>query len=441
MRFLPLLILAIVPTGLFADNWPQFRGPTGDGIATAENVPLDFGEESNIAWKTHLPGRGWSSPIFDGEAFWLTTAIEKFPTEEERIELFKKQGVEEKKFKQLQVASSIELTVLKVDPNSGEILLEKPLQSVPTPEAIHSLNSYASPTPVFSGDLVIAHFGSFGTYALNRKTEKVVWDRKIKIDHSVGPGSSPFIADNLIILICDGTDQQFVTALQVSTGETVWRTDRPAMRAPKGDQKKAYCTPILIKDRAGRDQLICMGAQWLISYEPKTGKEIWRFDHGSGFSVVPRPVFSDKHQLVYISTGFGKPKLMAIRVDGSGDITKQDKVAWEDPKRIPAKPSPLLVGDELYLISDGGVGSCFDAATGILHWNERIDGNYSASPLFADGKIYLGNQEGTVTVFAPKKTYREMAKNQISGSIMASPIALDGALILRSDTALYRFGK
>jgi len=441
MRFLPLLILAILPTGLFADNWPQFRGPTGDGIATAENVPLDFGEESNIAWKTDLPGRGWSSPIFDGEAFWLTTAIEKFPTEEERIELFKKQGVEEKKFKQLQVASSIELTVLKVDPNSGEILLERPLQSVPNPEAIHSLNSYASPTPVLSGDLVIAHFGSFGTYALDHKTEKVVWERKIKIDHSVGPGSSPFIADNLLILICDGTDQQFVTALQVSTGETVWRTDRPAMRAPKGDQKKAYCTPILIKDRAGRDQLICMGAQWLISYEPKTGKEIWRFDHGSGFSVVPRPVFSDKHQLVYISTGFGKPKLMAIRVDGSGDITKQDKVAWEDPKRIPAKPSPLLVGDELYLISDGGVGSCFDAATGILHWNERIDGNYSASPLFADGKIYLGNQEGTVTVFAPKKTYREMAKNQIAGSIMASPIALDGALILRSDTALYRFGK
>jgi outer membrane protein assembly factor BamB len=269
----------------------------------------------------------------------------------------------------------------------------------------------------------------------------VLWERTIELEHSVGPGSSPFVVDNLLILICDGVDQQFVTALDVASGREVWKTNRPEMRAAKGDQKKSYNTPILITDRSGRDQLICMGSQWLVSYEPKTGKEIWRFDHGDGFSVVPRPVYSPKHQLVYISTGFGKPVLKAIRVDGKGDITNQDKVAWEDPKRIPAKPSPLLIGDELYVISDGGVGSCFDAATGKLHWNARIDGNYSASPLFADGKIYVGNQEGALTVFAPGKSYEKLVENQIEGSIMASPLALDGALVLRSDTALYRFSK
>lgn len=440
MRTFAALITFLLPHALSADDWPQFRGPGGDGISQAENVPAEFGENSNLRWKTDLPGRGWSSPVYDGKFFWLTTAIEKFPTDEERTKLLKEQGIEEKIFKQRQIASSIELALLQVDANSGEILHTESFKTIPAPDAIHTFNSYASPTPVIAGNLLIAHFGTFGTYAFNTETGAPVWKKQIKLDHSVGPGSSPFVAGNLLILICDGTDQQFVTALDLKTGETVWKTDRPAMRAAKGDQKKAYNTPILIKDRSGREQLICMGAQWLISYETETGKEIWRLDHGSGFSVVPRPVFSEKHQLVYISTGFGKPKLMAVRVDGSGDITGQDKVAWEDPKRIPAKPSPLLVGDELYLISDGGIGSCFDAATGKLHWNARIDGNYSASPLFADGKIFVGNQEGTLTVFAPGKTYRELAKNQIEGSIMASPIALDGALILRSDTALYRFG-
>ncbi|MDF1859977.1 MAG: PQQ-binding-like beta-propeller repeat protein [Verrucomicrobiales bacterium] len=422
-----------------ADLWPQFRGPSGDGIAPAENVPSDFGEEKNVTWKTRLPGRGWSSPVFDGENFWLTTAIEIFPSDDERIELLKAEGVEEKHFKVKQVASKIELTILQVNATTGEIVSRKKLAEVEKPQAIHSLNSFASPTPVLSGKTLIAHFGTFGTFAVDTASGHVLWERTIELEHSVGPGSSPVVVENLLILICDGVDQQFVTALDVASGQEAWKTDRPAMRAAKGDQKKAYSTPVLITDRSGRDQLICMGSQWLVSYEPKTGKEIWRFDHGNGFSVVPRPVFSPKHQLVYISTGFGKPVLKAIHVDGKGDITDQDKVAWEDPKRIPAKPSPLLIGDELYIISDGGVGSCFDAATGKLHWNARIDGNYSASPLFADGKIYVGNQEGTLTVFAPGKSYEKLVENQIEGSIMASPLALDGALILRSDTALYRF--
>jgi hypothetical protein len=236
-------------------------------------------------------------------------------------------------------------------------------------------------------------------------------------------------------------DRQFVTALDVKTGETAWTTDRPAMRAPKGDQKKSYNTPVLVTGRDGKEQLICMGAQWLVSYEPKTGEEIWRLDHGDGFSVVPRPVYSPKTGLLYLSTGFGKPVLLAVRIDGKGDITGSDKIAWQETKRIPARPSPLLIGDELFLIADGGIASCLDAATGKLHWTERVDGNYSASPLFADGKVYVASQEGVVTVLKPGRTFEVIAKNTLDGTLMASPLALDGSLVIRGGSALYRFGK
>lgn len=423
------------------ESWPQFRGPNGDGVSTAENVPLEFGEEKNLAWKTELPGRGWSSPVSDGSTLWMTTAIESFPTEEERIAKLKADGEEERKFKSRQVANRIELAVVQVDLATGEILQEIPLRAIEEPQTIHTLNSFASPTPVLEGEILYAHFGTFGTFAIDTSRGSLAWETQVSLEHGVGPGSSPFSYRDLLILICDGVDQQFVAALDKRDGKQVWRSDRPEMRAPLGDQKKSYNTPILIIGEDGREQLICMGAQWLISYEPLTGKEIWRFDHGSGFSVVPRPIFSEKHQLLYISTGFGKPVLLAIRVDGSGDITDKNKVMWREEKRIPAKPSPLLVGDELYVISDGGIASCFDALTGTHHWTERVDGNYSASPLFADGKIYFANQEGTIRVVGPSRDFQLLATNQLEHGIMASPLAFNGMLIVRTESAVYRFNQ
>lgn len=434
-------LLAALPADASADVWPQFRGPQGDGVAAAENVPVTFSETEDLRWKTDLPGRGWSSPVFDGTFLWMTTAIEKFPSEEERLAKLRAAGEEEKTFKSRQVADRIDISVLKVNYETGELVGEIFLDTIDEPQTIHTFNSFASPTPVLENGILYAHFGTFGTYALETETSKVKWHRKIELEHGVGPGSSPFLHGDLLILICDGVDQQFVTALDKSSGAEVWKTDRPEMRAPLGDQKKSYNTPVLVRCADGSEQLICMGAQWLISYEPLTGKEIWRLDHGSGFSVVPRPVFSGKHQLLYLSTGFGKPVLLAVRVDGTGDITDQEKIMWREEKRIPAKPSPLLVGDELYVISDGGVASCFDALTGTHHWTERVDGNYSASPLFADGKIYFANQEGAVNVVKPGKTFTLLATNQLGASFMASPLAFDGALVLRSDTAIYRFGR
>ncbi|MEM6916611.1 MAG: PQQ-binding-like beta-propeller repeat protein [Verrucomicrobiota bacterium] len=420
--------------------WPQFRGPQGNGIASAKNVPSEFSEDSGVKWKTELPGRGWSSPVSDGDFLWLTTAIEKFPTEEERIAKLKADGEQERKFKSRQVATHIDLSVLKVDLKTGELLEEIYLVSIDQPQTIHTLNSFASPTPVLDDGVLYAHFGTFGTFAIQTSNSEVLWARKISLEHGVGPGSSPSVHGDLLILICDGVDQQFVTALNKKDGEEIWKTHRPEMRAPLGDQKKSYNTPLAIQGEDGREQLICMGAQWLVSYHPETGEELWRLDHGSGFSVVPRPVFSEEHQLLYISTGFGKPVLLAIRVDGSGDVTEQNKIMWREEKRIPAKPSPLLVGDELFVVSDGGIASCFDALTGTHHWTERIDGNYSASPLFADGKIYFANQEGTVRIVRPGKTFELLATNQLNGSLMASPLAFDGAMVIRSESAIYRFG-
>lgn len=441
----PGILIAIVGLSLpvQAETWPQFRGPEGNGVAPAEHVPARFGEDENLVWKTPLVGRGWSSPVFDGEHLWVTTAEEVFPDETERREILRDAGEEEEKFKVRQVAKRIDLSAVRIDYETGEISTVVALGRISNPQTIHTLNSFASPTPVLDpgGHRLFAHYGAFGTFCVDTRSGETEWQRTIELDHGVGPGSSPLLHDNLLVLICDGVDRQFVTALDASTGKTVWTTERPEMRATNGNQKKSYNTPLVIRAGDGRDQLVCMGAQWLVSYDPATGEEIWRLDHGSGFSVVPRPVFSEKHGLLYVSTGFGKPELLAVRPDGRGDVTGTDKVAWRETKRIPAKPSPLLVGDELYVIADGGVATCFDAETGEVHWTERIEGNYSASPLYADGRIYLANQEGKVTVCRPGRTFALLAENRLDGSLMASPIALAGSLVLRSDSAIYRFGK
>ncbi|MCB1232978.1 MAG: PQQ-binding-like beta-propeller repeat protein [Verrucomicrobiae bacterium] len=432
--------LTTAPALSHADHpWPQFRGPNGDGAASADGVPLHWSETDNIAWKTPLPGKGWSSPVVtDSGKIWVTTAIETAPSEAERQQLLLSSGEDPKQFKARQVAKNVLLKALELDLESGAIQREIDLITVGTPDAIHSLNSYASPTPVLDGDRLYCHFGTYGTICLDITSGAIVWRRQFPLEHSVGPGSSPFIDGDRLILIQDGVDAQYVTALDKRSGETLWKTDRPGMRAEKGDQKKAYCTPISLTDKNGRHQLICMGSQWLVSYDPATGEEFWKLDHGDGFSVVPRPIYDEKEDLVFISTGFGKPQLWAVRPDGSGDITGSDKVVWTETKRIPAKPSPLLVGDELYVVQDGGIGTCFNAATGETLWNERIGGNFSASPLFADGRIYFCNQEGMTTVVAPGKAFQVLAENQLDGQLMASPVALDGALLLRSDSAMYR---
>lgn len=422
------------------DSWPQFRGPDGDGIADADQVPERWSESENLAWKTELPGKGWSSPVVSSDgAIWLTTAIESTPRDDsEREKLLTAAGETEKKFKSRQIAKNVVMKALEVDLESGKLLREIDLIEVEQPDAIHTLNSYASPTPILDNGRLICHFGTFGTVCLETASGDVLWRAQFELEHNVGPGSSPFVDENRVVLICDGVDQQFVVALDKQNGEILWKTDRPAYRAASGDQKKAYSTPLKIQDKNKRNQLICMGSQWLVSYDSETGEEFWRLDHGKGFSVVPRPVYDANLGLLFLSTGFGKPELWAVRPDGTGDITGSDRVVWTEPKRIPAKPSPLAVNGMVFVISDGGIATCFDGESGSVHWTERIDGNYSASPLFADGKIYFCSHEGTITVVEAAGEFRVLAENQLDGQLMASPAALNGTLLIRSDSALYR---
>lgn len=429
-------VVLFLATTHAASPWPQFRGPAGDGIVFDQSVPLKFGEKENLAWKTVLPGKAWSSPVIADGVIWATTAVEVFPTEEERIELLRAAGIEEKKFKQLAVAKTIQLKLLALDFETGKLLSTIDLGEIETPDPIHSLNSYASPTPVIDGPNIYCHFGTYGTYCVDRKSRQIAWQRRLPLDHSVGPGSSPFIDGQRLILIQDGMERQYVAALDKTTGETLWESDRPEMDAPTGDQKKSYCTPIKITDRLGREQLICMGSQWMVAYEPASGQEIWKVRHGKGFSVVPRPVYADG--VVYFATGFGGTQLWAVKVDGSGDVT-DTHVAWFVKKGIPTKPSPIVHDGLIYVMEDNGIASCLEAQTGEEVWKKRIGGKYSASPLMIGNRIYLASHEGTVTVISVGRDSEVLAENQLEGQIMASPAVVDNSLVLRTAEAMYRF--
>jgi len=420
-----------------APYWPQFRGPQQNGVGEAKDVPLKWSETENVTWKTELPGRGWSSPVVGDGFVWMTTAVEVKPTEEELEALMQKSNVETKHYKVRQVAKSIELRAIAVELETGELMANVLLDTVVGPDAIHAVNSYASPTPYLEEGILYCEFGTFGVHALDADSLRVLWSRKFPIIHNVGPGSSPLLVGNLLILVRDGVDEQFVVALNKADGETVWRKERPPMDAPDGDRMKSYSTPLLI-EHEGKEQLVIPTSQWVVSYEPATGEEIWRVHHGTGFSLVPRPVYGNG--LVYACTGFGKPELWAIKPDGKGDVT-ETHVAWKESKRISKKPSPLLVGEQVYALDDGGVLSCMNAITGEVLWAERVGGNYSASPLFVDEKLYFSNEEGATTVLAPGPEFQVLAENQLEGKIMASLVPLDGGLLIRSDTALYRIGQ
>ncbi len=421
--------------GAAADTWPQFRGPDGQGNAEGVELPVTWGEDKNIIWKAPLVGRGWSSPIVADGRVWVTTAEEREPTPEERAVLMERVA-NQPIVSALGAVASVRLSAVELDAETGRVLRQIELFNIKAPPPIHGLNSYASPTPVIADGRLVCHFGNMGTACLDADSGKVLWKKTLVIDHIVGPGSSPVVYKNLVILTCDGGDKQFIAALDVETGEPVWQVDRPPIRIENADMRKAYCTPLVIS-AAGRDQMLIPGCQWFISYEPETGKEIWRIDHGSGFSNTPRPVFDGER--AYLNTGFGKEGLWAVRVDGSGDVS-ETHVVWKHKQQIPTMSSPVVAGGRVYTVSDGGVASCLNAETGDVVWRERVPGQYSASALVGGDRVYFCSQEGKTTVVAASDKFEVLAENQLEGKLMASPAVVDGDLLLRTDTHLYRIG-
>jgi hypothetical protein len=430
---LSTLLCVAAATNLHAD-WTEFRGPSGQGNVGDAKLPLTWSETQNVTWKTEIAGKAWSSPVVVGDQIWMTTAVTNEPTPAQIEKQFQASGLTRPEFERRQVHGSLSLRAVCVDRTSGRLLRDIGLFEIDSPEAIHTANSYASPTPVIEEGRVYCHFGSNGTACIDTASGKVIWERSIATNFSVGAGSSPVVYDNVLVLVCDGIDKQFIAGLDKRDGKTLWETPRPPIRNPDGQQRKAYSTPLLVRE-GGRDQYVIPGAQWVVSYDPATGEELWRFDHGEGFSNVPRPVYG--HGMVFICTGYGKPELLAIRVDGSGDVT-QSHVAWRASGQISAKPSPVLVDDLLFVIGDAGIASCFDARTGKELWKERIGGNFSASPIATNDRIYLFSEEGDTTVIKAAREYIELAKSHVDGKLMASPAVVGSTLLLRSDSNLYR---
>jgi outer membrane protein assembly factor BamB len=434
MRFsLPLAALAFFLAPLFAsDNWPTFRGPTGDGIADARNLATEWSEKENIRWKTAVHGKGWSSPVVWGDQVWMTTADEV-------------RGTGKVNPKETGGATGIKVEKVTfyavcVDRQTGSIVHDVKLAEQNDPAFCHDFNSYASPTPAIEEGRVYAHFGSHGTWCLDTATGKPLWERRdLKCNHFRGPGSSPILYKNLLVMIFDGFDYQYVIALNKSNGQTVWKKDRDTKYSTdNGDYKKAYATAQVIEVN-GKPQLVCPSSECTAAYDPASGAELWRFHHlkKGTMNVGSRTVAGNG--LVYLLSGHPS-QLMALKQGGSGLLTK-NSVAWDVDKAVPSRPSLLLVGELLFMISDDGVMSCLDAKTGKLHWSERQNGAYTASPIYADGSIYASNQTGKTVVVKAAKTFEPVATNELKDGCMASPAVSGDAILLRTKTHLYCIGK
>ena len=425
MRVFVTALLGALSIGRLAEaeqDWPQFRGPRGDGSSMAKDVPLTWSETNNVAWKVAVPGRGRSSPIVLKDRVWLTTALE--------------QGVKRETIESddMQTAEHVTLEAVCVEAARGRILWRTALFEVEKPAPVHWYNSWATPTPVVESGRVYCDFGTFGTACLDAKTGRIRWRTHLAVDHHVGPGSSPVLCGNLLILVRDGRDSQYVAAVDKQTGKTVWKVDRPPIKASRGNLKKSFVTPLVVST-GGRTQLVSPGAHWVVSYEPGTGKELWRARHGEGFSIGSCPVFNQG--LAIFSTGCMKAQLCAVRVDGEGDVTATH-VAWKIPRQVPVMSSPVLAGDEIYWVSDEGMASCGDARTGEIHWQERLGGLHLASPLYAEGRVYFFAQDGRATVVKAGRQFVKLAENRVEGPLVATPAIVDGAIVLRTDSELYR---
>jgi outer membrane protein assembly factor BamB len=386
------------------------------GETRPRGLPLTWSATENAVWKTALPERGWSTPaIMDGR-IWLTTAA----------------------------LDGTAYYVLCVDAATGQVRQNDRLFQCAEPEPLgNKVNAYATPSPALEPGRVYIHFGSYGTACLDSKTGKTLWQRQdLPCRHYRGPASSPVLFENLVILSMDGADLQYLVALDKKTGRTVWKTDRSVewndsgstiKMVQEGDRRKAHSTPLLVTID-GQPRLLSAGAKAAYAYDPRNGRELWRVRY-EAWSAAPVPVY--RPGLVFFITGLGKTELLAVRTDGSGDVT-DTHVQWRFDSMVAKTASPVLVDDLLYMVADGGIVTCLETATGKQVWRERLPGNYAASPIHADGRLYFCNQEGKTTVVKPGRTWEVLATNTLDSGLMASPAVAGKALFLRTKTHLHR---
>jgi outer membrane protein assembly factor BamB len=395
-----------------ADNWWQFRGPRGDGSVRSTALIDQWNEIENIAWKTEIHDRGWSSPVVAGDHIWITTATR----------------------------DGHKLYAVCVHRLTGKIVHDLHLFDVESPQKITDENTYATPTPVVFKDRVILHFGTYGTACLDAMSGEVRWTRRdLNCDHEVnaGPASSPTIIDNKLVVHVDGRDNQYIIALDPLTGDTAWKTPRSRdFNDIPVNQRKAFCMPFAFNSD-GEEQIVSPGGRAIYSYD-LDGNERWRVEH-RGFSVAPRPVYGGG--MVYSLIDRDNPELWAIRVNGSGNVT-DTHVAWKEFRSMPQRCSPILIDGLLYLMNREGIASCLEAGTGELVWRERLPGQFSASPIYDQRHLYFFNEEGEAYLIPPGREFRIVRTNQLyPQKILATPAVDGNSLIVRTQNFLYRIEK
>jgi outer membrane protein assembly factor BamB len=397
-----------------AENWPGFRGPSGQGISQERNLPLAWSLRENLAWRTDIPGTGWSSPIVWEDRVFVTSASPD--------------------------GTSCHLVCL--DTASGKIVWDKDLFHQNSPRKMAE-NSHATPTPVTDGKRVYAAFNGGRIVAVDDRGN-IAWswrDEQFVSKH--GLAASPILYRGLLIMPFDGNgptdpdnigfrtawDGAFVVALDTRTGQEKWR-------AKRGLSRQAHVTPMVIEVN-GRSQIVSGAGDVVQGFDPDSGERLWTVQ-SPGEGVVPSIVFGQG--LVFTSSGYGSPAIRTIRPDGRGEATATH-IAWESRANVPLMPSFVYADGLLFCVKESGVATCLDAKTGQVIWTERLSGSYGASPVLAEGRLYCVAEDGTTTVVAAGREFKQLAENPLQGLCKASPAISGGRIFIRSQSSLFCVGR
>jgi outer membrane protein assembly factor BamB len=416
------LTALLVPALSFsaAADWPRWRGPEADGMARGD-APLRWSDQERIAWKATIPGKGHSSPVVWGDRVFVTTAVPSTASASDAQRAIGSGSVPEHRF-----------MLLCLDRKTGKVLWER-VARVETPHESHHpmYGSFASNSPITDGQHVIAFFGSRGLFAYTLDGTPA-WEKdfgQLRMFNTFGEGSWTAIEDGKLLVVWDNEDESFIVALDKATGRELWRTPRQGNTNWSGP----YVTTV-----NGRKQVIVSASREVCAYDLETGKLIWKA-RGLGQNTIPAPVAADG--LVFVMSGFRNPNLMAIRLGREGDLTDTDAIVWQNQRGNSYSASPVLHDGKLYVLTDSGMLSCFDARTGKpFYLQQRLPKpyNFKASPVGANGKLYLSSEEGDVIVVKMGETFEVLATNTLAEqTFISSPAIVDGEIYLRGQNTLF----
>jgi outer membrane protein assembly factor BamB len=435
--FFTISLLAVFAAASFealalsgSSNWAQWRGPQSQGVSDDKDLPSEWSATKNVQWKTAIEGRGHSSPIVWGKRIFLTTGIEGEKITDPKPPVHMIEGKEFKHPDWAGMDHRWTFKVMSVDADTGKIIWEKVAYDGPTLDYRHRRNTYASATPATDGKYVYAYFGSEGVYCYDFNG-KLVWKKSLGpiLTLGMGAATSPVLYENLLILQCDQNlgEASFIIALDKKTGTQVWNVKR--------EVEASWTTPIIVKTEQ-RTELITSGNQWIISYDPATGKEIWRAK-GINSNAIHTPMVG--HGMVYISAGYPEKRTLAIKLGGTGDVTSTH-VAWKYEKGTAYVASPILYGDYIYLLSDKGMLTCLDAKTGeVKYEGARVPNpaTFMSSPVAFDGKILISSEDGDTYVVKAGPTHEILRTNSLAEPIYSSPALAGGKVYIRGGKSLF----